>query len=212
MLLPIPVSPLREKLSINSQAELGNLVQEQVQLDCFCTAQATAYKSTPTGHQRYAGIQVTVVWFQVTQPSPYSQCMSRDRSWPKGSIYSWVQKKDAAWLSVWHRWMLQVGYWPWQAEHNRECTEKTNKASDKNSSSIKWSCWLSHAFQFHVSFGTTTVIAFWGCHALQGNYFHRIFTGMILNNFAKNDKLGTILRLLKRKETFPKASTLLLQF
>lgn len=94
---------------------------------------------------------------------------------------------------------------PWQAECNRECTK--NRASDKISSSIWWLCWLSHAFHFQLSFGTTRVIALWGYHALQGNFFHRIFTGRILNIFAKNDKLGTVLRLLERKEAFPKDSS-----
>lgn len=46
-----------EKLSTKSQAELGNLPQEQVQFYCFCTDQATADKSTLVGYQRYTGIQ-----------------------------------------------------------------------------------------------------------------------------------------------------------
>lgn len=44
-------------------------------------------------------------------------------------------------------------------------------------------------------------------------FFHRIFTGRILNILPKKDKLVTILRLLEQKEAFlPKASRLLLQF
>lgn len=94
-----------------------------------------------TVHQSNAGIQVTAVWLQVTNPSPSSQHTSRDRSWSKGfdlhlNMAGSRKRMQHGLQSGTGDGCCRLAIDPWQADCNRECTEKKNRASDKNSSSI----------------------------------------------------------------------------
>lgn len=107
--------------------------------------------------------------------------------------------------------MLLVGYLTSGRLNGIGRAQRKSRASDKLSALPSDGSAAFHMLSTCMSIlGPPTAIASWGCRGLQDNFFHLIFTGRIVNILPTSAKLDIILRLLKRKEAFPKASRLLL--